>query len=135
MNTTTNSTPMRPSAAPAPIAVMLRRLVDDVIGNVLHHLELLGVEARHAISALGQIAILAGVAIFLIAAAFFLLIAAAVVGLIALGLPEYAALGIAAVVCLVAGLALAWLIRPRLKALEFPATFRQLRLAIDAHTP
>jgi len=122
----------RPSA---PLATLVRRVVDDVMTAFLGHLELLGIEARDAGNAVAQISVVAGVAILLLASAWFLLLAAGVVGLIAIGMHPAVVLVLAGLVSLGAGLALAVSIRPRLKSLQFPATLRQLRCAIDAHTP
>ena len=121
--------------SPTPVATLMRRVVDDGMTALLGHLELLGIEARDAGNAVAQISVVAGVAILLLASAWFLLLAAGVVGLIAIGLHPAVVLLLAGLVSLGAGVALAFSIRPRLKSLQFPATLRQLRCAIDAHSP
>ncbi|MEO6565416.1 MAG: phage holin family protein [Casimicrobiaceae bacterium] len=114
---------------------LARRLVDDVTTTCLGHLELLGIEVRDAVNAVAQISVVAGLAILLLASAWFLLLAAGIVGLIAVGMHPAVVLVVAGLVSLGAGLACAMSIRPKLKSLQFPATLRQIRRAIDAHSP
>lgn len=132
---TVTSAAAKGSSSNPPLATLVRRVVDDVMSTILGHLELAGIEARDAGSALAQIAVAAGVAVLLLASTWFLLLAAGVIGLIALGIHPGLVLLLAAVVTLVAGVACVALIRPKLASLQFPATLRQLRLAIVAHTP
>lgn len=112
---------------------MARRVVDDILATILGHLELAGMEARDAANALAHIAVMAGLAVMLLASTWFMLVAAGIIGLLAVGVHPVLALAAAAIVTLGAGLVLIVAIRPRLGALQFPATLRQLRLAVDAH--
>ena len=116
-----------------PLATLVRRVVDDILETILGHLELAGMEARDAATALAQIAVMAGLAVMFLASTWFLLLAAGVIGLLAVGVHPALALVLASVVTLGAGLVLAFAIRPRLGPLQFPATLRQLRLAVVSH--
>lgn len=116
----------------APLATLVRRVVDDVIGTVLGHLELLGMEAREAATALAQVAVMAGLAVLFLASTWFMMIAAGIIGLLAVGAHPVIALVVPALATLIIGVVLAALIRSRLTSLHFPATLRQLRLAVDS---
>ena len=133
---TTSSSPLQaPSkASVASLATLVRRVVDDVMATFLGHLELASLEARDAGAALVRVAVVAGVAVLLLASTWFLIVAAVILGLVSVGMSLAVAMALAALLNLGSGVALAASIRSRLQPLQFPATLRQLRLAIDAHS-